>query len=116
MKTKKPFRHRRSTQPKLDIYERVTAQILAQLEKGTVPWKSPHAARVGFPRNFQSSKAYQGVNILLLSLARFVSPHFLTYLQAQAMGGQVRRGEKGFLVVKYGPVVFGMEVAAVSES
>ena len=93
---------RQSSKPKLDIYERVTAQILTQLEQGTVPWKSPHVAKVGFPRNFESSREYQGINVLLLSMARFVSPHFLTYLQAQALGGQVRKGEKGLLVVKYG--------------
>lgn len=93
---------RTSNAPKLDIYERVTAQILGQLEKGEIPWKSPHAAQIGFPHNFQSSRPYQGINVLLLAMARFVSPHFLTYLQAQALGGQVRKGERGFLVVKYG--------------
>ena len=102
MKTRKVSRRRKPTQGTLDIYERVTAQILSQLERGTVPWKNPHVARVGGPRNFHSARPYQGVNILLLSMARFVSPHFLTYLQAKDLGGQVRKGEKGFLVVKYG--------------
>ena len=103
MKTKKPSAQRRQANSiKLDIYDRVTAQILAQLEQGTVPWKNPHTAQIGFPRNFDTSNEYQGINVLLLAMARFVSPHFLTYLQAKAMGGQVRKGEKGSLVVKYG--------------
>ncbi|MDB4265407.1 ArdC-like ssDNA-binding domain-containing protein, partial [bacterium] len=87
---------------KINIYERVTAQILHQLEQGVVPWKNPHTAQIGFPRNFNTSSEYRGINVMLLAMARFVSPHFLTYLQAKAMGGQVRKGEKGSLVVKYG--------------
>jgi len=104
MKTnQKKSRNRKKKQtPRIDIYEKVTAQILTQLEQGTVPWRSPHVAQIGFPRNFQSNRDYQGVNVLLLAMARFVSPYFLTYLQAQALGGQVRKGERGSLVVKYG--------------
>lgn len=104
MKTKRKNSRSKSIKktPRLDIYERVTARILEQLEKGEVPWKSPHVARVGFPHNFSSSRPYQGINVVLLAMARFVSPHFLTYLQAQDLGGQVRKGERGFLVVKYG--------------
>ena len=54
------------------------------------------------PKNFHSGKPYQGCNILLLGLAGYVSPYFLTYLQAQERGGHVRRGEKGYLVIKWG--------------
>ena len=35
-------------------------------------------------------------------MAGYISPWFLTYQQAQERGGQVRRGEKGYLVVKFG--------------
>jgi len=100
--TSKKTVRKRNSQPKQDIYSRVTETILAQLEKGTVPWNSPHFARVGFPANFQSRNDYQGCNVLLLGMCGYVSPHFLTYKQAQAMGGQVRKGEKGHLVIKYG--------------
>ena len=85
-----------------DIYEQVTEKILSQLEKGVVPWRSPHCAQVGFPGNFDSGKCYQGINVWMLAMAGYVSPWFLTYLQAQKLGGQVRKGEKGQLVVKVG--------------
>lgn len=40
--------------------------------------------------------------MLLLGSLRFTSPFFLTFLQAKELGGHVRKGERGFLVVKYG--------------
>ncbi|WP_411845715.1 zincin-like metallopeptidase domain-containing protein [Roseibacillus persicicus] len=85
-----------------DIYTQVTERILSHLEQGTVPWHCPHCAKIGFPKNFQSDNEYQGVNILLLALSGFSSPYFLTYLQAKALGGQVRKGEKGTGIIKCG--------------
>ena len=84
------------------VHQRVTERIIEQLESGTVPWQTPHAAKVGFPKNFQSGKEYRGINVMLLGMAGYLSPWFLTYKQAQERGGQVRRGEKGYLVLKYG--------------
>jgi len=87
---------------KADIYEQVTERIISQLEQGVVPWKSPYFSKVGFPRNFSSGKAYQGINVFLLGSLRFTSPYFLTFIQTKKLGGHVRKGEKGSLVVKYG--------------
>lgn len=98
---KKTFNRAKGT-PKPDIYQRVTDIILAQLEKGTVPWKSSNIATVGYPRNFLTKNPYQGINVFLLSLFRYSSPWFLTYRQAQQLDGQVRKGEKGHLIVKCG--------------
>ncbi len=85
-----------------DIYSRVTDLIIEQLENGVVPWQSPYFSKIGFPTNFVSKKPYRGINLLLLAFRRYASPYFLTYLQAQELGGHVRKGEKGSLVVKYG--------------
>ena len=87
---------------KADIYQQVTDRIIQQLEQGTVPWKSPYFSKVGFPRNFSTGKAYQGINIFLLGSLRYTSPFFLTFIQAKELGGHVRKGEQGSLVVKYG--------------
>jgi antirestriction protein ArdC len=92
----------KSPKAKLDVYERVTEIILKRLEPGTIPWNSPSIAQVGFPRNFSTKNHYQGINIFLLASAGYASPWFLTYRQAQEMGGQVKKGEKGLLIVKYG--------------
>jgi antirestriction protein ArdC len=85
-----------------DIYEQVTNRIIAQLEQGVVPWKSPYFSKVGFPRNFSTGKKYQGINVFLLASLRFASPYFLTYIQAKELGGNVKKGEHGSFVIKYG--------------
>jgi antirestriction protein ArdC len=87
---------------KTDVYTEVTNRIIAQLEKGVVPWQSPYFSKTGFPKNFVSGKAYQGINVFLLGSLRYTSPWFLTFLQAKELGGNVRKGERGSLVIKYG--------------
>jgi antirestriction protein ArdC len=50
-----------------------------------------------------AGKAYRGVNVLMLWAAAmekgYNCPLWLTYKQAAGLGGQVRKGEKGSLVV-----------------
>lgn len=88
--------------PRLDVFETVTEQIIARLEQGVVPWQSPSIARVGLPRNFATGNAYRGINVFLLGAHEFQSPFFLTFRQAMELGGNVRRGEHGMLIIKMG--------------
>ncbi len=85
-----------------DVHEMITARILEKLEAGTVPWQSPSIARVGLPRNFATGQPYHGINVFLLGSIGFESPYFLTFLQAKSLGGMVRRGERGFPIIKMG--------------
>src|SRR2546423_1906411 len=81
------------------IYERVTEQILQRLAAGVVPWQKPWRLESGQPKNLHTGKVYRGMNVWLLGDSDFSSPYWLTYRQAQERGGQVRRGERGRLVV-----------------
>jgi len=85
-----------------DPYQLVTDAILAHLERGTIPWRCPWNRTTGRPRNFQSGREYQGINVLLLGLLHFASPWWMTFRQAQECGGCVRKGERGALVIKFG--------------
>lgn len=85
-----------------DPYQLVTDLIIQHLEKGVVPWRCPWNREVGRPRNFQTGKAYRGVNVMLLGCRFAASPWWMTYRQALERGGHVRKGERGALVVKYG--------------
>lgn len=87
---------------RFDPYQAVTDAIVAHLEKGTVPWRRPWDNRVGRPANLASGHAYQGINVLLLGMRGFASPHWLTLRQANDLGAQVRKGERGTLIVKAG--------------
>lgn len=91
---------------KIDIYQAVTDRILETLDKGTVPWRHPikrNAENDGLPRSMSSKKPYRGVNIFLLAMTSWAkgyeSAYWLTYKQAKAQGGQVRKGEKSSLVI-----------------
>ena len=92
---------------KADVYESVTAKIVAELEKGERPWFKPwnaeHAAgRITRPLR-SNGIPYRGINVVMLWGSAveqgFSAPLWLTYKQAQELGGQVRKGEKGSLVV-----------------
>jgi antirestriction protein ArdC len=89
-----------------NIYEVVTARIVAALEAGTPPWVRPWSGEAEpVPVNAGSRRAYRGINRLLLTLegqARgFSRSAWLTYRQALELGGQVRGGEHGSTVVFY---------------
>lgn len=90
------------------IYQDVTARIIAQLEQGTAPWVRPWRATTadGMPTNLATKRAYQGINVVLLwSEAKergFEHDYWLTYKQAEELGGQVRKGAKAAHITKYG--------------
>lgn len=90
-----------------DIYQEITDQIVADLEKGVCPWQRPWSAshmegRVTLPRR-HNGIAYRGVNILTLWMAAiakgYSAPVWMTFKQAIDLGGCVRKGEKGSLTV-----------------
>jgi antirestriction protein ArdC len=87
---------------RVSLYEEVTAQIVAEMEKGCVPWIRPwkdSGVALGQPRSAASRKFYSGVNILILwdAVIRrgFASQEWLTFRQALNLGGHVRKGERG---------------------
>lgn len=90
-----------------DVYEQVTDKIVAILEQGERPWMKPwnaeHAAgKITRPLRF-NSLPYSGVNILMLWAEAvdkgYDAPIWMTFRQAQELGGHVRKGEHGSLVV-----------------
>ncbi|MBB4067039.1 antirestriction protein ArdC [Gellertiella hungarica] len=91
-----------------DTYQRITDTIIQQLEAGTKPWIWPwrgNSRRSATPLR-ASGEAYRGINVVMLwlsgQLAGYDENTWMTYRQAQELGAQVRKGEQGTLVVKYG--------------
>jgi antirestriction protein ArdC len=83
-----------------DLYAKVTARIVAELERGAAPWVKPWSATAGqnVPQNAVTGRPYSGCNVILLWLARdhgWATPRFLTFKQAREAGGHVRKGEHG---------------------
>jgi antirestriction protein ArdC len=92
---------------KQDVYERITNRIVESLEAGVRPWMKPwdaeHAAgKITRPLR-HNGQPYSGVNVLMLWMeaeARgYTAPIWMTFRQAKELGGHVRKGESGSLVV-----------------
>lgn len=90
-----------------DVYERVTLQIVSELEKGVRPWLKPwnaeHAAgRITRPLR-GNGIPYRGINIIMLWSAAmekgYSAPIWMTFKQARELDAHVRKGEHGSLVV-----------------
>jgi antirestriction protein ArdC len=90
-----------------DVYERITNQIVAELEKGVRPWLKPwnteHAAgRITRPLR-GNGIPYRGINVLMLWSAAlnkgYAAPIWMTFKQALELKANVRKGEHGSLVV-----------------
>jgi antirestriction protein ArdC len=90
------------------LYDEVTGRIIGELEQGRLPWVQPWSSSAGgvgpgLPRNAATARAYSGINILILwgaVIARgYPSQGWLTFRQALAAGGSVRKGEQGTTVV-----------------
>jgi antirestriction protein ArdC len=92
---------------KQDIYQKVTDKIIADLEKGQLTWLKPWSTgnldgRIVKPLR-HNGMPYNGINVLMLWAASveagYVSPHWMTFKQAKELGANVRKGERGSLVV-----------------
>lgn len=70
-----------AAEPRANLYDEVTAKIIAELEAGTFPWVRPWgragAGRPGLPRNAATGRRYSGVNVLLLWGAGFSEGYHL---------------------------------------
>lgn len=85
-----------------EFAEKVTAEIIAELKNGNVIWKKSwnngEAAR-----NYATGRPYEGFNQLYLSYKaqknNYPAPLYLSFKQAQALGGYVRKGEHASIVI-----------------
>ncbi|WP_137390341.1 ArdC family protein [Rhodoligotrophos defluvii] len=90
-----------------DVYSRVTDKIVADLEQGVRPWVKPWnaehlAGRITRPLRHNGTP-YRGINVVMLWMAAAAQGHacpiWMTFRQAKELGGFVRKGETGMLVV-----------------
>lgn len=95
---------------KIDLYQRITDQVIAAIAAGTDEFRMPwHRLQgTGTPINAITGRAYRGINTLLLwaeaEQAGFSSGHWATYRQWTQQGAQVRKGEKSTPVVLWKPL------------
>src|SRR3954467_4595240 len=90
-----------------DIYSQITETVIEALEQGNIIWRKPWNS-YGLPKNFTTSRPYRGWNVFWLnfitSYRQYSTPYFLTFNQAQKLGGKIKKGSKGT------PIIFWAEV------
>ena len=91
-RARKFFKKAKPAKKRVDIYQEVTDKMIAKLEEGTAPWRCCWN-RLGPAKNYVGGNVYRGINAFLLNFfPKFEVPYYLTYKQAQELGGNVRKG------------------------
>lgn len=90
--------------PNFNVYERVTARIIEQLEKGVIPWRKPWrpAVMAGSGKvdlrtvawNRFTKTVYSPLNQMLLSKPG----EYATFSQWVSIGGKIRKGSKSGMI------------------
>ena len=96
----------RAGNDRTSLYDDITDKIITELEAGKLPWVQPWgstAAPLAMPKNAATNRNYSGINVLLLWGAvvqhGYPCQGWLTYKQAEALGGSVMKGERGTTIV-----------------
>jgi antirestriction protein ArdC len=78
-----------------DIYSEVTDRIIAELERGIIPWNQPWTGSSDGAISYSTGRPYSLVNQFLLGKPG----EYITFKQALAHGGNVRKGAKSKMVI-----------------
>lgn len=91
-----------------NIYEEVTSLIIEKLKEGVAPWKVPYRLQGIYPTNLATKNTYRGINTLMLAFIAdtkgFTTNYWAGFKQLQSLGGHVKKGEKGSMVIFYKPI------------
>jgi antirestriction protein ArdC len=93
------------TTDKLSPADTITNAIIDKLESGVRPWVRPWRPGLGGRPLRATGDPYKGINCFWLWLcaesAGYHSRTWMTYKQSQALGGQVREGERSQIAIFY---------------
>ena len=88
------------------IQEMVTGYVIEGLEKNICPWIKPWTSAdgiLGTPTNYSTKTEYHGGNVIVLTSIQmskgYAHNKWVTYKGAKDLGGNVKKGEKGYPVV-----------------
>ena len=84
------------------IHKIIAQQFIDMIESGQADgkWVAPWDKFASdLPMNFTNNRAYNGINIFMLWAAGFGSQYWGTYKQWKEAGAQVKKGEKGTMIV-----------------
>ena len=79
----------------INVYQMVTDRIIAELEKGIIPWEKPWTGVQSGAISGTTGKAYSLINQMILGK----SGKWFTWNQVQSKGWKIRKGERASFVV-----------------
>jgi antirestriction protein ArdC len=90
-----------------DTYQEVTEAVIKALEEGTAIWQCSWNS-YGLPKNAVTNTFYRGWNVFILNFHtlkhHYVTSNYLTYKQANQLGGTIRKGEKGIKIIYWATI------------
>jgi antirestriction protein ArdC len=88
-----------------DLAQDITNKVISLLERGNLPAFKKLWASGGEGYNYSTGKPYQGLNSLLTALATseggYSKNAWLTFNQANKLGGRIRKGSAGLPLTSY---------------
>lgn len=88
-----------------DLAQDITNKVISLLERGNLPAFKKLWSSSGEGYNYSTSKPYQGLNSLLTALATseggYSQNAWLTFNQANKLGGRIRKGSAGLALTSY---------------
>ena len=94
---------------KVDFYEKLTNNIIADLKRGVIPWEKPWFVSKAI--NAATGNAYRGINQLNLAMVSAdlmldsSDMRFMTFNQAKAKGWNIKKGSKAVAEVVFFSVI-----------
>ena len=94
------------------VEEEIADRIIELLDQGELPpWEKGWSdSQSGAPVNAISTKPYRGINRWMTLITQkamgYDEPRWLTYRQAEALGGHVRKDEKSTIIIFWKRVAF----------
>ncbi|HTQ12529.1 MAG TPA: zincin-like metallopeptidase domain-containing protein [Rhizomicrobium sp.] len=87
------------------LYQSITEEIVEAIKQGAGTFQMPWHTSPPMPVNAATDAPYRGINVVSLwigALKRgYASGYWASYRQWQKLGSQVRKGERGTLIVFY---------------
>lgn len=78
----------------MDLYQEITDRIIAEMEKGIIPWRKPWIGS-SYAVSHTTGQRYSLLNQFLLG----EPGEYITFKQCQKEGGRIRKGAKARMVV-----------------
>lgn len=84
-----------------DYEDRLAETIRNAIINNDSKWEKRWNSFDIYPQNGNTGRPYSGINELNLYFSPYDDPRWFTYKQIKALGGQVKKGEKGRLIQFY---------------